>query len=69
MIGKDLDQGGICRTIAHVQELICDLIEQNNVEIPEEYYLKKAFNALQEVFETQFDKWCKLLGVNENEKN
>ena len=60
MIGKDLDYGGICRTIIHVQEIICDLIEQNNVEIPEEYYLKKAFNALQEVFETQFYKLNKV---------
>ena len=60
MIGKDLDYGGICRTITHVQEIICDLIEQNNVEIPEEYYLKKAFNALQEVFETQFYKLNKV---------
>ena len=64
MIGKDLDYGGICRTIIHVQEIICDLIEQNNVEIPEEYYLKKAFNALQEVFETQFDKWRKIVREN-----
>ena len=74
MTGKDLDYGGICRTITHAQEIICDLIEQNNIEIKESYHLKKAFDELQEVFEAQFAKSCKslvnkivdeLLGVDE----
>ena len=63
-MNKNLSYSEICRTIYCAQEIICDLIEQNNVEIPEEYYLKKAFNALQEVFETQFDKWCKIVREN-----
>lgn len=56
-----------------MKEIISDLHEQNNIEIKESYYLKKAFDDLQEVFETKFAKSCKppvnkivgeLLGVN-----
>ena len=75
---KDLSHSEICRAICRAQEIISDLHEQNNIEIKEAYYLKKAFDELQEVFEAQFAKSCKslvdkivaeLLGVNENEKN
>ena len=74
-MNKDLNNNEICRAICRAQEIISDLHEQNNIEIKESYYLKKAFDALQEVFETQFAKSCKplvkkivdaLLGVDEN---
>ena len=71
---KELTNSEICRTICRAQEIISDLYEQNNIEIKEAYYLKKAFDELQEVFEAQFAKSCKslvnkivdeLLGVDE----
>lgn len=73
-MNKNLSHSEICRAICRAQEIISDLHEENNIEIKETYYLKKAFDALQEVFETQFAKSCKqlinkivdeLLGVNE----
>ena len=60
-MNKNLDHDEICRAICRAQEIISDLHEQNNIEIKESYYLKKAFDALQEVFETQFAKSCKPL--------
>ena len=60
-MNKDLNHSEICRAICRAQEIICDLYEQNNIEIKESYYLKKAFDDLQEVFETQFSKSCKPL--------
>ena len=71
---KELSHSEICRAICRAQEIISDLYEQNNMEIKEAYYLKKAFDDLQEVFENQFAKSCKtlvnkivdeLLGVDE----
>ena len=73
-MNKDLNHSEICRAICRAQEIICDLYQQNNIEIKESCYLKKAFDDLQEVFETQFAKSCKqlvkkiadaLLGVDE----
>ena len=73
-MNKNLTHSEICRAICHAQEIISDLYEQNDIEIKESYYLKKAFDDLQEVFEAQFAKSCKslvdkivaeLLGVNE----
>lgn len=58
---KELSHSEICKAICRAQEIICDLYEQNNIDIKETYYLKKAFDDLQEVFETQFAKSCKLL--------
>ena len=58
---KELTNSEICRAICRAQEIISDLHEQNNIEIKESYHLKKAFDELQEVFETQFAKSCKLL--------
>ena len=72
-MNKDLNHDEICRAICRAQKIISDLHEQNNIEIKESYHLKKAFDELQEVFETQFTKSCKplinkivgeLLGVN-----
>lgn len=51
----------ICRAICQAQEIISNLHEQKNIEIKESYHLKKAFDELQEVFESQFAKSCKLL--------
>lgn len=51
----------ICRAICLAQKIISNLHDQNNIEIKESYHLKKAFDELQEVFETQFAKSCKLL--------
>ena len=56
---KELTHSDICRAICRAQEIISELHEQNNIEIKESYYLKKAFDELQEVFETQFAKSCK----------
>lgn len=73
-MNKKLSSSEICRAICRAQEIICDLYEENNIEIKEYYHLKKAFDELQEVFETQFAKSCKplvkkiidaLLGVDE----
>ena len=73
MMNKDLSHDDICRLIVDAQKIISDLREQNNIEIKESCYLKKAFDDLQEVFATQFAKACKplvnkivgeLLGVN-----
>lgn len=73
-MNKNLSHSEICRSICLAQEIISDLHKQNNIEIKESYYLKKAFDDLQEVFESQFAKSCKqlinkivdeLLGVNE----
>ena len=73
-MNNDLSHSEICRTICRAQEIIADLHKQNNIEIKESYHLKKAFDELQEVFETQFAKSCKslvnkivdeLLGVDE----
>ena len=73
-MNKDLNYNEICRAICHAQEIICDLYDQNKIEISEWNYLKKAFDSLQEVFESQFAKSCKsladkivaeVLGVNE----
>ena len=73
-MNKDLNYNEICRAICRAQEIICDLYEQDNIEIKESYHLKNAFDELQEVFETQFTKSCKplvkkiadaLLGVDE----
>lgn len=58
---KELSHTEICRAICLAQEIISDLHEQNNIEIKESYHLKKAFDELQEVFETQFAKSCKPL--------
>ena len=58
---KELTNSEICRAICRAQEIISELHEQNNIEIKESYYLKKAFDDLQEVFETQFAKSCKPL--------
>ena len=58
---KELTNSEICRAICQAQEIICDLYEQNNIEIKESYHLKNAFDELQEVFETQFAKSCKPL--------
>ena len=58
---NDLSHSEICRAICRAQEIISDLHEQHNIEIKESYHLKKAFDELQEVFETQFAKSCKLL--------
>ena len=60
-MNKNLSHSEICRTICRAQEIISELHEQNNIEIKESYYLKKAFDDLQEVFETQFAKSCKPL--------
>lgn len=74
MIDKNLSHDDICRLIVDAQEIISDLHDQNNIEIKESFHLKKAFDELQEVFETQFAKSCKslvnkivteLTGVNE----
>ena len=71
---NDLSHSEICKAICFAQKIISDLHDQNNIEIKESYYLKKAFDALQEVFETQFAKSCKplvnkivgeLLGIND----
>ena len=61
MIDKNLQHDDICRVIVDAQEIIGNLHEQNNIEIKESYYLQKAFDDLQEVFETQFAKSCKPL--------
>ena len=58
---KELSHSEICRAICRAQEIISDLHEQDNIEIKESYHLKKAFDELQEVFEAQFAKSCKLL--------
>ena len=58
---KELNHSEICRAICRAQEIISDLHKQNNIEIKESYYLKKAFDDLQEVFKTQFAKSCKPL--------
>ena len=58
---KELSHSEICRAICRAQEIISNLYEENNIEIKEAYYLKKAFDELQEVFETQFAKSCKPL--------
>ena len=60
-MNNDLSHSEICRAICRAQEIISDLHEQNNIEIKEAYYLKKAFDELQEVFEAQFAKSCKSL--------
>ena len=60
-MNKDLKHSEICRAICRAQEIISNLHEQNNIEIKESYQLKKAFDELQEVFETQFAKSCKTL--------
>lgn len=60
-MNKDLNHDEICRAICRAQEIICALYEQNNIEIKESYYLKKAFDDLQQVFEAQFAKSCKPL--------
>ena len=71
---KELTHSEICRAICRAQEIISDLHEQNNIEIKESYHLKKAFDELQEVFESQFSNSCKslinkivdeLLGIDE----
>ena len=73
-MNKNLKHGEICRAICLAQKIISNLHEQNNIEIKESYHLKKAFDELQEVFESQFAKSCKslvnkivdeLLGVND----
>lgn len=73
-MNKELNHREICRAICLAQKIISNLHEQNNIEIKESYHLKKAFDELQEVFDTQFAKSCKslvneivseLLGVNE----
>ena len=61
MNNKNLSHADICRLIVDAQEIISDLHGQNNIELKESYYLKKAFDDLQEVFETQFAKSCKPL--------
>ena len=60
-MNKNLSHDEICFAICHVQEIISDLHEQNNIEIKESYHLKKAFDELQKVFEAQFAKSCKSL--------
>ena len=60
-MNKNSSHSEICRAICRAQEIISDLYEQNNIELKESYYLKKAFDDLQEVFETQFAKSCKSL--------
>ena len=60
-MNKGLSHDEICRAICRAQEIISDLHKQNNIEIKESYHLKKAFDELQEVFETQFAKSCKSL--------
>ena len=60
-MNKDLNHDEICRAICRAQKIISDLHKQNNIEIKESYHLKKAFDELQEVFETQFAKSCKSL--------
>ena len=71
---KELSHSEICLDICRVQEIISALHEQKNIEIKESYHLKKAYDELQEVFESQFNKSCKslvnkiadeLLGVDE----
>ena len=73
-MNKNLSHSEICRAICRAQEIISNLHEQNNIELKESYYLKKAFDDLQEVFDVQFAKSCKplvdkivseLLGVDE----
>ena len=73
-MNKNLSHDEICFAICRVQEIISYLHEQNNIAIKESYHLQKAFDELQEVFETQFAKSCKslankivdeLLGVDE----
>ena len=73
-MNKNLNSREICRAICLAQKIISNLHEQNNIEVKESYHLKKAFDELQEVFESQFAKSCKslvnkivdeLLGVNE----
>lgn len=61
MMNKNLSHSEICREICLAQKIISNLHEQNNIEIKESYYLKKAFDDLQEVFDAQFAKSCKLL--------
>ena len=60
-MNKNLSNSEICRAICQAQKIISNLHEQNNVEIKESYHLKKAFDELQEVFESQFAKSCKSL--------
>lgn len=60
-MNKDLSHNEICRAICQAQEIICNLYEQNNIEIKESYHLKKAFDDLQEVFDAQFAKSCEPL--------
>lgn len=73
-MNKNLSRSEIRRAICLAQKIIANLHEQNNIEIKESYHLKKAFDELQEVFESQFAKSCKslvnkivneLTGVNE----
>lgn len=66
-MNKDLEHREICHCISRAQEIIVYLIKQHNVEISEEYHLKKAYAELLEVYGTQLDKLCKL-GLKELEE-
>ena len=60
-MNKNLSHSEICRAICLAQKIISNLHKQNNIEIKESYHLKKAFDELQEVFESQFTESCKSL--------
>lgn len=53
-MNNGLDHIDICKLITEAQTIIATLLAQNKVEIPEEYYLRKAYGELQEVLKLSF---------------